>query len=104
VGHGLRARVTVGDTLVGGQPIRVLTVLDVHTRECVALVPRPAFRGADVARVRSEAGAVRGLPAVIAVDNGAEFTSEALDHRAYWNRVTLDFSRPGKPTDNAHIG
>ena len=37
------------------------------------------------------------------MDNGAEFTSRALDHWAYWNRVQLDFSRPGKPTDNAHV-
>jgi putative transposase len=37
------------------------------------------------------------------VDNGSEFTSKALDYWAYWNRVKLDFSRPGKPTDNAHI-
>ena len=93
----------VHDTLAGGQTIRVLAVLDVHTRECVALVAQPAFRGADVARVLSDAGAERGLPAVISVDNGSEFTSKALDHWAYWNRVTLDFSRPGKPTDNAHI-
>jgi hypothetical protein len=40
---------------------------------------------------------------MISVDNGAEFTSKALDQWAYWNHVTLDFSRPGKPTDNAHI-
>jgi hypothetical protein len=36
-------------------------------------------------------------------DGGTEFTSKALDHRAYWNRVKLDFSRPGKPTDDAHV-
>jgi len=34
---------------------------------------------------------------------GTEFTSKALDHWAYWNRVQLDFSRPGKPTDNPFI-
>ena len=32
-----------------------------------------------------------------------EFTSRALDHWAYWNQVKLDFSRPGKPTDNPFI-
>lgn len=93
----------VHDTLAGGQTIRVLTMLDVHTRECIALVAQAGFRGVDVARVLSTVGAVRGLPAVISVDNGTEFTSKALDHWAYWNRVQLDFSRPGKPTDNAYI-
>jgi transposase InsO family protein len=42
-------------------------------------------------------------PAVIQVDNGTEFASRALDASAYREDVRLDFSRPGKPTDNAHI-
>ena len=45
----------------------------------------------------------RNLPKTIRVDNGPEFTSKALDQWAYWNQVKLDFSRPGKPTDNALI-
>lgn len=43
------------------------------------------------------------LPARIQVDNGSEFISKALDHWAYENKVILDFSRPGKPTDNPFI-
>ena len=34
---------------------------------------------------------------------GPEFTSRDLDLWAYQNDVILDFSRPGKPTDNAFI-
>jgi len=45
----------------------------------------------------------RGLPGTIRVDNGPEFTSRILDQWAYLNGVELDFSRPGKPTDNAFI-
>ena len=37
------------------------------------------------------------------VDNGPEFVSKALDRWAYANGVALDFSRPGKPTDNAFV-
>ena len=37
------------------------------------------------------------------VDNGPEYISKSLDWWAYWNRVKLDFSRPGKPTDKAFI-
>jgi len=44
-----------------------------------------------------------GLPAVIRVDQGSEFVSRDLDLWAYQRGVTLDFSRPGKPTDNAFI-
>ena len=36
-------------------------------------------------------------------DNGSEFSSRVLDLWAYQNGVKIDFSRPGKPTDNGHI-
>jgi putative transposase len=92
------------DTLAAQEPIRVLTVIDLCTRECVALVAAKRFSGSDVARLLGEAAAQRGgLASRIRVDNGTEFTSKALDHWAYWNRVQLDFSRPGKPGDNAFI-
>ncbi len=46
----------------------------------------------------------RGTPPTkIRVDNGPEFISRVLDHWAYQHQVTLDFSRPGKPTDNAFV-
>ena len=43
------------------------------------------------------------MPKMIRVDNGPEFISKDLDLWAYMNGVTLDFSRPGKPTDNAFV-
>jgi putative transposase len=44
-----------------------------------------------------------GKPPTIKCDNGPEFISRALDEWAYRKGVKLDFSRPGKPTDNAYI-
>jgi putative transposase len=44
-----------------------------------------------------------GFPATIRLDQGSEFMSRELDLWAYQRGVTLDFSRPGKPTDNAFI-
>ena len=44
-----------------------------------------------------------GCPKTIRVDQGSEFISRDLDLWAYRYGVTLDFSRPGKPTDNAFI-
>ncbi len=94
----------VHDTLIGGEAMRVLAVMDVCSRECVALQSGRGFRGEDVARILARAAVERSaMPQVIQVDNGTEFTSRALDHWAYWNKVKLDFSRPGKPTDNPHI-
>jgi putative transposase len=45
----------------------------------------------------------RGLPCMVVSDNGPEFISEALDRWAYENGMTLDFSQPGKPTDNRFV-
>ncbi|MBB4189689.1 transposase InsO family protein [Sinorhizobium terangae] len=45
-----------------------------------------------------------GYPKTMRVDQGTEFLSRALDIWAYAKGVVLDFSRPGKPTDNAYIG
>lgn len=92
------------DTLADRTSIRILTVIDLHTRECVALQAQRHFSGTEVAAHLDLAGKERGnLPRRIRVDNGTEFTSRSLDHWAYWNQVQLDFSRPGKPVDNAFI-
>jgi putative transposase len=45
----------------------------------------------------------RGAPKSIRVDNDPEFVSKVLDRWAYEHGVTLDFRRPGKPTDNAYV-
>jgi putative transposase len=92
------------DTVADGRTLRVLTVLDVYSRECVALVAGRGFSGKDVGRILTQAGKDRGgLPEMISVDHGTEFTSKALDHWAYTHRVELNFSRPGRPGDNPHI-
>lgn len=94
----------VHDTLADGASIRVLTAIDLFTRECIALEAAKGFSGGQVAVALERAGKVRrALPESIRVDNGTEFTSRALDHWAYWNRVRLDFSRPGTPVDNAFV-
>ena len=46
---------------------------------------------------------LRGKPKSVRVDNGPEFAGRLLDQWAFLNKVELDFSRPGKPTDNAFI-
>lgn len=93
----------IHDTFADGTSFRVLSVIDCYTRECVALVPRLRFRGEDVAACLTVVRDTRGLPAVIQTDNGSEFTSRTFDAWAYWNQVRMDFSRPGKPTDNAAV-
>ena len=93
----------MADELFDGRRLRLLTIGDHFSRESLAIEIDQRFRGQDVARVRTRISAERGLPQTIRIDNGSEFTSKALDQWAYANGVQLDFSRPGKPTDNALI-
>lgn len=93
------------DRLKGDSPrkFRLLTIVDIFTPECLALRVASGFRAADVIHVLSRLVMARGGPTSIRCDQGTEFTAEALDQWAYNNRIELDFSRPGKPTDNAFI-
>lgn len=93
----------VADSLFNGRRIRALTVVDNFSRECLAITVDQMLRGDDVVATMEHIKAMRGKPKRVQVDNGSEFISKALDLWAYENDVVLDFSRPGKPTDNAHI-
>ena len=93
----------MADQLFDGRPIRILTVVDIHTREGLSTTPRANFRAAQVVEVLDQLVRTRGKPKTLRVDNGPEFAGRLLDHWAYLNGVEIDFSRPGKPTDNAFI-
>jgi putative transposase len=93
----------MADQLVGGQRFRLLTLVDNHSRESLAIEVGQRLTGDDVVRVLEQVTSHRGKPQSIRVDNGPEFISRSLDMWAYFNGVKLDFSRPGKPTDNAVI-
>jgi len=93
----------VSDALFNGKRFRSLTVLDTFTRESLAIEVDQGLKGEQVVTVLERLRHQRGVPKSIRVDNGPEFISKVLDRWAYENGVTLDFSRPGKPTDNAFI-
>jgi putative transposase len=93
----------VSDALFDGRRLRALTIVDNYTREALAIEVGQSLKGEDVVRTLDRIRADRGVPGAIKVDNGSEFISKAMDHWAYEHQVELDFSRPGKPTDNAKI-
>lgn len=93
----------VSDALFDGRPFRLLTVLDCHTREALAIAPRASFRAFQVVELMDRLARQRGKPKTLKVDNGPEFAGRMLDQWAYLNGVEIAFSRPGKPTDNGHI-
>jgi len=93
----------VHDQLATGRRLRILTVVDIFSRFSPVLDPRFSYRAEDVVTTLERVCNVVGYPKTIRVDQGSEFVSRDLDLWAYQRGVTLDFSRPGKPTDNAFI-
>jgi putative transposase len=93
----------VHDQLAMGRKIRVLTVVDIFSKFSPVIDPRFSYRAEDVVMTLERVCGAVGYPKTIRVDQGSEFVSRDLDLWAYTNAVVLDFSRPGKPTDNAFI-
>lgn len=93
----------VHDQLADARPFRVLTTLDQWSRHSPLLEPAFSIRGQDVADALERAIGDGPPPRSITVDHGTEFMSRALEDWAYRRGVQLDFTRPGKPTDNGHI-
>ena len=91
------------DQLQDGTRFRALTILDVHTREAVAIEVGQSLKGDDVVRTLNRLKLDRGVPKVLFCDNGSEFTSQAMGLWAYRNSAKIDVSRPGNPTDNAFV-
>ena len=93
----------MSDSLVSGQRFRILTLVDNMSRESPAIEVDRSLSGERVVAFLERVAARCGLPQVIQVDNGPEFTSRALDAWAHRHGVRLAFSRPGTPTDNPFI-
>jgi putative transposase len=93
----------VMDRLEDGRRFRMLTVLDMYTRESLAIAPGFSLTGEHVVAYLERIRKQRGAPGSIQVDNGSEFYSKALDAWSYRHGIQLEFIRPGRPTDNGHI-
>jgi putative transposase len=91
------------DGLADGRRFRVLTIVDTVSRVSPAIEVGVSLTGERVVAVLERLKGTMGRPERIAIDNGPEFISKALDAWAYRNGVQLEFSRPGKPTDNAFV-
>lgn len=99
----------VQDALLNGERFRVLAVVDNCTgppggKICHGLLAGKSLKGMDVVAELARVCLVEGCrPERIQCDNSSEFISKEMDLWAYSNGVTLDFSRPGKPTDNPYV-
>jgi len=93
----------VADQLADGRKFRALTVVDVYTREALAIEIGPRLRGEHVVATLDRIALQRRKPHYLFVDNGSEFSGRLLDLWAYHHKVRIDFSPPGKPTDNCYV-
>ena len=78
-----------------------MTIVDNFSRECLAIQVGQRLKSEDVVNALNRVQEGQGTPGAIRLDNGPEFISKELDRWAHEHKVTLDFSRPGKPIDNA---
>ena len=93
----------VADQLADGTRLRALTVVDVFSREGLAIEVGYRLRAEHVVAVLNGLVAQRRAPRFVRADNGSEFSGRLFDMWAYHHKVQIDFSRPGKPTDNSFI-
>ena len=93
----------MSDQLANGMRFRALTVVDIFTREALAIEVGQRLGGEHVVAVLNRLVAQRRAPKYLFVDNGSEFSGRLLDLWAYHCKTQIDFSRPGKPTDNCYV-
>ena len=91
------------DVLAAGRTIRVLSVVDAFTRECLALEVDTSFASRRVTRVLDEIVVRRGKPQSIRCDNGPELTSRHFLAWCLERQIELVHIQPGKPTQNARV-
>lgn len=91
------------DGLASGRAVRVLSVIDAYTRECLVLEVDTSFASRRVTRVLEEIVAERGQPQAIRCDNGPELTSRHFLAWCVERQIELVHIQPGKPTQNAHV-
>ena len=93
----------VCDALANGRSVRVLSIVDNFTRECVALEADTSFASQRVTRVLEDVIARRGAPKALRMDNGPELTSRHFLAWCMERKIAMNHIQPGKPMQNGHI-
>ena len=91
------------DGLATGRMVRILSVVDAYTRECLALEADTSLGSGRVTRVLERVIAERGRPENVRSDNGPEFTSRRMLAWSENWKVGLIHIQPGRPMQNGHV-
>jgi putative transposase len=93
----------VMDRTQDGRPLKMLTVRDEYTRECMAIEIRRRIRATDVQEVLGELFLARGCPTPMRSDNGPEFIARSLRRWFAQLDVSPLFIEPGSPWENGYV-
>lgn len=93
----------IHDRLANGTALKILCVLDEHTRECLAIEVARWIRSQDVILTLSRLMKLYGKPAFIRSDNGAEFTARAVMTWLRDQNVGPTYIAPGRPWQNGFV-
>lgn len=93
----------VHDKLADGRSIRILSLIDLWDRTCPMLTVGFSQSGQGVINTLNRLAEQGRMPRALRADNGPEFTCKALQIWAKDRGITIEHTRPGKPTDNGHI-
>jgi transposase InsO family protein len=90
------------DSCLNGTRLKVLAVVDEHTRECLALEAATSFRSLRVQAVLASLFESRGAPQNLRSDNGSEFVARSLAVFLSRSGTQSRFIKPGSPWQNGH--
>ena len=91
------------DRTINGRSVKILSLIDEYSRECIALEVSRRFTGDDLVALLVDVFAIRGIPAFIRSDNGPEFISRRV--RDFLGRIDVgtSFIEPGSPWENGYV-
>ncbi len=101
--HHVWAYDFVAERTHDGRPLKILTVVDEYSRECLALVVARRLRATDVLETLADLFVTHGVPAHIRSDNGPEFTAELVRLWLEGLQVQTLFIAPGSPWENGYV-
>ena len=93
----------VEDRTYNKKKVRFLNILDEHSRECIASIPRRSWRNNDVIEALSKLMILKGCPEYLRSDNGSEFTANKLRKWLSNVGVITAYIEPGSPWENGYI-
>jgi len=91
------------DGLANGRMVRILSVVDAYTRECLVLEADVSLGSGRVTRVLEQLIAEHGCPESLRADNGPEFCSRRMLGWAEERKIALVHIQPGRPMQNGHV-